>query len=151
MQRILFVCTGNTCRSPMAEAMFRVKAGEKLEIRSAGMAAFDGQQASEYARQVLTQRGINHDHRAQRLNDALINWADLVLTMTKGHKSAIAQIFPNAMQKVYTLKEYAGSGGSADIADPFGGPLEEYQKCAAEIDDALEKLYEKLNKTDGKE
>jgi protein-tyrosine-phosphatase len=135
----------------MAEAMFRVKAGGHLEIRSAGVAAFDGQQASEYARQVLVQRGINHEHKARRLNDELIDWADLVLTMTKSHKSAILQFFPNACQKVYTLKEYAGTDGSEDIADPFGGTLEEYQKCAAEIDDALEKLYKKLNNTEKKE
>jgi protein-tyrosine-phosphatase len=151
LQRILFVCTGNTCRSPMAEAMFRVKAGDHLEIRSAGVAAFDGQQASEYARQVLMQRGIEHDHRAQRLNDELINWADLVLTMTKGHKSAILSFFPHASEKVYTLKEYAGMEGPEDIADPFGGTLEEYQKCASEIDQALEKLYGKLNQTMEKE
>ncbi|MCK9912758.1 low molecular weight protein arginine phosphatase, partial [Microbacteriaceae bacterium K1510] len=73
MQRILFVCTGNTCRSPMAEALFRQKAtGANLEIRSAGIAAYEGQKASEYTYQVLVERGITHDHQAQRISEDLI-------------------------------------------------------------------------------
>jgi protein-tyrosine-phosphatase len=145
MKRILFVCTGNTCRSPLAEALFRSKLGDaQWEVRSAGVAAYDGQPASQHTLQVLNERGISHDHNAQRLTEELVAWADLILTMTRSHKSLVCTYFPAAADKVFTLREYVGIEGMEDIADPFGGSVEDYRKCAEEIDESLDRLYHLL-------
>lgn len=147
--RILFVCTGNTCRSPMAEAIFREKVKDlPIEVKSAGVAAFDGEKASEHARQVLLERGIAHQHFAQRLSPQLVSWADLVFTMTMGHKNYVMQLFPDAGPKLFTLKEYTGAVHDYDIADPYGGNLEIYRQSAVEIEAALDVLYDQLH-TDG--
>lgn len=145
MKRILFVCTGNTCRSPMAEAIFRAKtAGQDFEVRSAGVAAYDGQAASPHASKVLKERGIEHNHSSSRLDAELIEWSDLILTMTANHKQAILMYYPAAANKVHTLREYVGVEGFGDIADPFGGSMEDYRRSAEEIEEALDRLSVRL-------
>jgi len=141
VKRILFVCTGNTCRSPMAEAIFRAKtADQDYEVRSAGVGAFDGQPASRHAIEVMAERGIEHVHQSSRLDDGLIDWSDLILTMTASHKQAILSNFLTATNKVHTLREFVGVEGYGDIADPFGGTMEDYRRCAEEIEESLDRL-----------
>ena len=94
MLHILFVCTGNTCRSPMAEGLLRKLAKERgieLEVRSAGVSAISGTSVSRHAAAILRE---------------IVNWADLVLTLTGGHKRHLLQYFPSAVSKTHTLKEY---------------------------------------------
>lgn len=111
-KRILFVCTGNTCRSPMAEILLRemVAKGEApdLEIRSAGTAAAPGAGMSEETREVLAARGIDAgEFRSQPLTGKLVDWADLILTMTRQHKMEVLMRFPQAWKRVAVLSEWA--------------------------------------------
>lgn len=109
VQRILFVCTGNTCRSPMAEALLRKMAKERgimLEVRSAGVAAIDGQSISRHAEDLLRDYDIHEPLRSSALSAEMISWADLVLTLTQGHKQHVLRNHSHAADKIYTLKEY---------------------------------------------
>lgn len=154
IQRILFVCTGNTCRSPMAEMMLRQLCEERnvtMEVRSAGAATMDGLPISRHAATVLAERGIDVDHQSSALHSSLVDWADLILTMTESHRRFVVQRFADASAKTFTLKQYvaslqsAGENGTlsyrSDIADPYGGTLADYKQCALEIEGELVKMF----------
>ena len=114
MYSVLFVCTGNTCRSPMAEHMFKKMLAEyglseRVAVRSAGLSSVTGQRISDNALKVLVRRGLQNvdRHRARRVSHDQVDRADLMLTMTMDHKREIIRRFPDALDKVYTLLEYA--------------------------------------------
>ncbi|WP_096203040.1 low molecular weight protein arginine phosphatase [Bacillus sp. FJAT-45350] len=144
MERVLFVCTGNTCRSPMAEALLKMKASDRIEVKSAGVHALPTSDASPNSKQVLVEKGIPFNHSSQQITEELINWADIVLTMTEGHQMLISQHFPKATRKIATLKEFVHKGDlvNKDISDPFGGSIEVYRQTAKEIENLLDKMLE---------
>lgn len=109
-ERILFVCTGNTCRSPLAEGLFRKWAsreGLRCEARSAGVAALDGSPISKHSADILRGRGVLDRICSTSVSKETVLWADLILTMTTGHKQTLLRRYPEAVDKVYTLKEFA--------------------------------------------
>jgi protein arginine phosphatase len=106
MKNFLFICTGNTCRSPMAEAILKHVSDDKLNVQSAGLFAVPGSPANEKAIQVLQNKSIPISHQSQAISKSLLEWADIVLTMTMEHKQVINQRYSSFAEKVYTLKEY---------------------------------------------
>ncbi|WP_368503081.1 low molecular weight protein arginine phosphatase [Alkalihalophilus sp. As8PL] len=148
IKNILFVCTGNTCRSPLAEALLRHRMGTEIEVKSAGVHAFPGSPASEGTRLVLEDKGIQHSHQSQPVTNDLLEWADVILTMTSGHKELVSSQFSEYQDKVHTLKEYVGIPSQrADISDPFGGLYEEYVRTADDIEECLDALEKQLKKS----
>lgn len=146
--QVLLVCSGNTCRSPMAEALLRrllTDAGRPdITVGSAGTAAIDGAPASEGAYLVGLEQGLDlSGHRARLLSPVLLSEADLVLTMSRGHVNRIEQL--GGAQHVFLLGEYAGLGGaSAEVRDPYGSDVEQYRATLAQLRVMLAAVRDRL-------
>lgn len=146
---ILFVCTGNTCRSPTAEAiakkLWQGKGKGRIKIHSAGTVALSGFRTAPLSIKTMGKRGIRMDlHRSTPLNEEMVEEADLILVMERKHKKQILHFSPFAEGKVFLLKHFA-LGIEEEIPDPIGGSEEDYQECAREIEESLRGLMWKLS------
>jgi protein-tyrosine-phosphatase len=141
---VLFVCTANICRSPMAEALFRAMVSEQAgewRIASAGTWAAIGQPAARFTRQVLAEQRISmDDHCSQAIERELMEQYALVLVMERGHKEALQVEFPDLAGRVYMLSEMVSR--HREVYDPIGGPMIDFQDMAKEIESHLQDGYE---------
>ena len=142
VKSVLFVCTGNICRSPIAEGLFRRLIGNRkdIEVASAGVHAVRGQPPSLYAVQVCEVDGVNiGDLRSQPLTSALIERATHIFAMTGAHLEAIQMLFPQGAEKSFLIREFEETGTTVwrDVPDPIGLGREIYEDCARTIKNAL--------------
>lgn len=141
---ILFICTGNTCRSPMAEAILKAKKLDDVNVKSAGIYAMDGENMSLNSQKVLTANDIPFTHKSSSLQPSTVEWADLILTMTAAHKQALIFAFPEAISKIYMYKEFVTPDDIQDVMDPFGGNLGIYERTYEELSELTEGLVKRL-------
>ena len=139
MKHVLFICTGNVCRSPMAEGLLRHMAGDRVKVASAGLGAGHGQPPSAHAIEVLRKEGIDiADIRSQPVSAHLLQQADYIFTMTRDHLDMLLLLFPEMASKTRLLRfEEAAKGGRADVTDPIGGTRATYESCKTDIQRAM--------------
>ncbi|KPK67665.1 hypothetical protein AMJ87_13005 [candidate division WOR_3 bacterium SM23_60] len=132
---VLFVCTGNSCRSPMAEGIFRTMVDEKYcRVKSAGTLYLNGMPASEYAQDVVREYGGSiAGHRSQPITPILVGWADLILVMEYKHYTSVIEIVPQAAVKTFLLKEYKRKTKHNKVNDPVGKDRTFYEQSARDM------------------
>lgn len=141
--KIIFVCTGNTCRSPMAATIFNsMDTSSDIEVLSRGLVVLFSEPSNPRADIVLKSHNLDlKDHKSKGLDSSDITEDTLILTMTERQKANVLESFDNA-NKVYTLSEYVGENG--DVEDPYGGSLIEYEESFAQLSLLIKKLIYKL-------
>ena len=155
-EKVLFVCTANVCRSPMAEAIFNALAeDEGLSVRaeSAGVVALVGEGMAPKASIVLEEAGIYPgEHRARQVSKTMLDEANLVLVMGPQHKAELHRLFGDSLKQVYTLPEYASGSldgnhsGEGEIPDPYGHTMTAYRASLRQLYDYIERLLERLER-----
>ncbi|MEO8452013.1 MAG: low molecular weight protein arginine phosphatase [Gemmatimonadota bacterium] len=147
---ILVVCTGNTCRSPLAAAAL----GRAIEqanlgnvrVSSAGTGAWEGAPASEGSYLVALEAGLDLSaHRARPLTEELVDGADLILAMSRSHLARAREL--GGRDRAHLFAEFAGAGEGVEVADPFGSDLEEYRRTLRELEEMTPGIMARLPKT----
>src|SRR3954453_10683408 len=154
MKTVLFVCTGNICRSPMAEGLFRhaTKGRNEFRVFSAGVGAVEGLPPSEYAVKALRELGLDISRQRSRMLTAdVVNQADYIFGMTHSHVDAITMLYPQAAEKTFLLREFDETLDSYenDISDPIGGSFEVYLACRDPIEQAVVSMLKFIDRTSG--
>src|SRR5580700_2643039 len=150
MKTILFVCTGNICRSPMAEGIFRhiMKGRRDFQVLSAGIGAVEGQPPSPYAVQAVRELGIDiSKQRSRMLTAGLVQEADYIFGMTHSHVDTVFLLYPKAAEKTFLLREFDDTLDvfEKDISDPIGGSYEVYTYCRDQIEQGITTLMRFIN------
>ncbi|MFQ5822639.1 MAG: hypothetical protein ACE5JB_01125 [bacterium] len=149
---ILFVCTGNSCRSPIAEGLMKSRISselkDKVTVRSAGTLGLEGNPATEYAIAVANDLGADiSQHRSQGLSEALVKESDIIFAMSPEHKAFVERQNPEVRENVFLLRTFGRNPDEKitdSIEDPIGGSLEVYQKCGEIIDSELNRILPRL-------
>ena len=142
MKELILVCTGNTCRSPMAEGLGLKYLDNRLKIRSRGLSVSIGLGANSKSIVAMDMEGIDiRGHVAKRFDINEVSEDTLILGMTRGHKDHLLAYFPELKGRVYTILEYIGVAGQ--VADPYGGDQDTYNQCAKLLKKAIIKLNQK--------
>jgi protein-tyrosine-phosphatase len=148
---ILFVCTGNICRSPFAQALFIKLVTQKrlrgIAVESAGLLALPGNSATYMAQRVAREFGVDlAGHKAKTISKALVTWSSLILVMEKSHQDTLVTDFPEAEGKTRLIRHFARYGSKRrGIADPYGLKYEAYRFCFLDIEDAVLGLIDFLS------
>jgi protein-tyrosine-phosphatase len=148
MPSVLFVCTANICRSPMAVALFKRKIAslpdkDEWRVESAGTWGLDGSGITEGVRVVLEEKGVEcEEHVARTVDREMLSSFDIILTMEKDHKEALKIEFPELSERIYLLSEMVGE--RFDVRDPIGRPLSEVRKTARIIEMVLDKGFSRI-------
>lgn len=146
--KIMYICTGNICRSAMAEGMLKKELQDKnienVKVYSCGIYAITGDYATYNAIEAANKYNVDiSNHRATNIKDSNIKEMDLILCATESHKQSVVFLYPELKDRVYTMKEYAkldNDGKDMDIKDPWGYDIEVYKNCIKEIEDTIQKM-----------